>query len=157
MNTSCSCWHLIKIAKGASMRLGKENSSNSKFCSTQPHVHDSDQRTSLTAHFPPDIFVLPARSCLCWARGPFGAPTPPAALPWWECWQARLLESFRHKQGTSAAHYRFTTALRGRSPTIHIHFMDETRRLNNPPRAGHSRWRSRAQGQVCLAPQPALL
>lgn len=51
-----------------------------------------------------------------------------------------LLESFWLKQGTSAAHYRSTTALRSRSPTIHVHFIDETRRLNNLPRAGYSRW-----------------
>ena len=63
------------------MRLGKENSPNSKFCSTQPHVHDSDQRTSLMAHFPPDVFVLPVLSCLCWACRPCWAPAPLAAQP----------------------------------------------------------------------------
>lgn len=37
------------------MRLGVEKSPNSKFCSIRPNVNDSDQRTSLRAHFPFDL------------------------------------------------------------------------------------------------------
>ena len=55
MNTFCSRWCFIKIAKEASMRLGEEKSPNSKFCSIQPNVCDSDQRTSVRAHFPFDL------------------------------------------------------------------------------------------------------
>lgn len=153
MNIFCSCLHLTKIAEEASMRLGEEQSPNSKFCSIWPNVHNSDRRRSSRARF----FLLTLCTSCTWL--PLLGVLPrqrsgfSVALLWWGSVAAM---GYRQLPCMSKGLLQFkadpTLALRGSCPSLHI-----TDKKGGSEESGSSRRQSRRKTHVCLVPELVLL